>query len=92
MMTYIDRANKVTTPRQYIREQETKQDSEDPGADKSFYSLLGRKLDQWGSAKCHTADVGKDVVDNDQCCRQEEPDHAFEDVVHDEMRLDYDED
>lgn len=44
-----------------------------------------------GAAECDAADVGKDVVCDDQRHGQEEPDHAFEDVVDDEMGLYHDE-
>lgn len=39
------------------------------------------------ATKCDAADVGKDVVGDDEGGWQEEPNHAFEDVVHDEMGL-----
>lgn len=44
-----------------------------------------------GAPKGDAADVGEDVVGDDQGSRQEEPDHAFEDAVHDEVCLDIDE-
>lgn len=44
-----------------------------------------------GAPEGDTADVGEDVVGDDQRSRQEEPDHAFEDAVHDEVCLDVDE-
>ena len=40
------------------------------------------------SAECDTADVGPNIVCDDEAGRQEEPDHAFEDVVHYEVGLD----
>lgn len=42
------------------------------------------------SAESDAADVGEDIVGNNKTDGQEEPDHAFKDVVHDEMGLDND--
>lgn len=56
----------------------------------TFHRLLWRDLDELGPAKCNTAHVGKDVVDDDQAHGQEEPDHALKDVVHDEVSLHHD--
>ena len=53
----------------------------------TFNGLLGADLDQLCATKGDTADVRKDIVGNDQADRQEEPDHALEDVVHNEVRL-----
>ena len=53
----------------------------------TFNSLLGADLDQLCASKSDTADVREDIVRDDQADRQEEPDHALEDVVHDEVRL-----
>ena len=40
------------------------------------------------AAKCDAADVGEDVVGYDEGGWKEEPNHAFEDVVHYKMCLD----
>jgi hypothetical protein len=53
----------------------------------TFNSLLGADLDQLCATKSDTADVCKDVIGDDQADWQEEPDHALEDVVHDEVGL-----
>lgn len=53
----------------------------------TFYSFLRRQLDELGLAKGDSADVREDVVDDDQTDREEKPDHALEDVVHDEVGL-----
>lgn len=89
--TYVNRANKVLGSSHDVDENHAEKDSHDPGADEALDRLLGRKLDQLGAAKGDTADIGEDVVCNDESGRQEEPDHALEDVVHDEMGLDDDE-
>lgn len=44
-----------------------------------------------GTAESDAADVGEDVVGDDEGYGEEEPDHAFENVVHDEVGLDDDE-
>lgn len=58
---------------------------------RTFNGLFGRELDELRFAESYAADVGEDVVDDDEADGEEEPDHAFEDVVHDEVGLDDDE-
>ena len=53
----------------------------------TFNGLLGADLDQLRTAESDTADVREDIVGDDQADGQEEPDHAFKDVVHDEVCL-----
>jgi hypothetical protein len=53
----------------------------------TFDGLLRADLDQLSAAECNTADVREDVVGDNKADWQEEPDHAFKDVVHDEVRL-----
>lgn len=86
-MTHIDGANKVFGAHQNVDKQEGEQDGHDPSTDKSFDSLLWRELDELCATKHDTADVGKYVVGNDQSRWQEEPNHSFKNVVHDEMGL-----
>ena len=57
----------------------------------TLHSLLGTNLNQLRPTKRDPADIGEDIIGNNQAHRQEEPDHAFEDVVHDEVGLDDDE-
>ena len=54
---------------------------------RTFDGLLGADLDQLCATESDTADVREDIVGDNQADRQEEPDHALEDVVHDEVRL-----
>lgn len=56
----------------------------------TFHSLLGTNLNQLRASERDAAYIGEDVIGNDQAHRQEEPDHAFEDIVHDEVGLDDD--
>lgn len=53
----------------------------------TFHSLLRAELDELRAPECDADQVGEDVVRDDQADRQEKPDHPFEDVVHDEVRL-----
>ena len=85
--SYIDWANEVFIAHQNIGHGEAEKDGQDPGAHKTFNSLLGGDLDKLRAAKSDTTDVGKDVVGNDKRYWKEEPDHAFKNIVHDEMRL-----
>lgn len=53
----------------------------------TFDCLLRANFDKLRTAESDTADVGEDIVGNDKADRQEEPDHALKDVVHDEVGL-----
>jgi hypothetical protein len=53
----------------------------------TFNGLLRADLNKLSAAECDTTDVCEDVVGDDKTDWQEEPDHALENVVHDEVRL-----
>jgi hypothetical protein len=53
----------------------------------TFNRLLRAEFDELCPPKRDATDIGKDVVDDDQADGEEEPDHALEDVIHNEMRL-----
>lgn len=89
-ITYVDWADEVLIPHQHVRHAEPEDDGAYPSADESFDSLFGRNLDKLSAAEGDAADVCEYVVGDDEGCREEEPNHAFEDVVHDEVCLDYD--
>ena len=91
MRTYIDGTDEIFVSHKHVGYGETKDDGTDPRAYETLHSLLGRQLDELSAAKGDATYVREDVVGDDQTCRQEEPYHAFEDIVHNEMRLDYDE-
>ena len=59
-------------------------------ASHTFHRLLRTEFDELSPPKRDPAYVGEDVVNDHQTHGHQEPDHAFEDVVHDEMRLHYD--
>lgn len=86
--TYIYRADEVLVAHEDIGHGESEDNSEDPGADEAFDGLFGRELDELCAAKCDAADVGEDVVGDDERGWQKEPNHTFKDVVHNEMCLD----
>ena len=88
METYVDRADEILVPHQNVREQQAKDDGEDPRTQETFNRLLGRDLNQLGPSEGYAADVGENVVRDDQRNGEEEPYHALEDVVHDEVGLD----
>jgi hypothetical protein len=89
--THIDGANEVLGLHHQSSKKNGPDDSHDPSADETLNSLLGRQLDELGAAKSDTADVGKDIVGDDEGGGEEEPNHALEDVVHDEVGLEDDE-
>lgn len=84
----VDRANEVFVTHQNVGETKSKDDGEDPSTNKAFDGLFRTDLDELGTSKGDTTDVSKNVVGDDQGSGEEEPDHALEDVVHDEMGLD----
>ena len=88
--TYIDWADKVLIAHEYIRHGEAEENRQDPSADESLDCLLRRKLDQLRTAECDAANISENIVRDDERSRQEEPDHALKDVVHNEMCLDND--
>lgn len=60
---------------------ETEEEGADKRTEEALDCLLGRQLDQRGAAKGLAADVCKDVVADDERCRDKEPDKTLEDVV-----------
>lgn len=70
-----------------MREQDAEENGKYPCANEAFHRLLGRQLDQLSPAEGDAADVGEDIVGDDKGSRQEEPDHALENIVHDEVGL-----
>lgn len=89
--SHVNRANKVLGSHHQVDEDQSPKDRHDPGADETLHRLLGGQLDELRTTKGDTADVGKDVVGDDESGGDEEPDHALEDVVHDEVGLEDDE-
>lgn len=86
--THVDRADEVLGPRHDAGQEHGEQDGHDPCTNEALDGLLGRQLDELSASESHAANIGKDIVGDDQRSGEEEPDHALEDVVHDEVRLD----
>ena len=53
----------------------------------TFDGLLRAQLDELSPAERNAANIGEDVIGDDQRDRDEKPDHALEDIIHNEMRL-----
>ena len=87
----VDGADEVLGLHHEVGQEDAEDDRHDPCAHEALNRLLRRQLDELGAAEGDAADVGEDVVGDDEGGREEEPYHAFEYVVHDEMRLHHDE-
>ena len=87
----INRADEVIIPHQQIRHSHSKHDREDPCSNETLNGLLWRQLNKLGTTECNSTEVGENVVTDYQRDGQEEPNHAFEDVVHYEVGLHDDE-
>ena len=88
--TYIYGADEVFVPHQHIGHSEAEDDCADPSTYESFYGLFWGKLYKLCLAESDAADVGEDIVRDDEGCWEKEPNHALEYIVHDEMGLDND--
>ena len=89
MSAYIDRAYEVFVPHQDVSHANSKDNGKNPSSHKALHCLFWRQFDELCPAKRDAANIGEDIVANDQRDGQEEPDHSFKNVIHDEMRLDH---
>lgn len=85
----VDGTDEVLVTHEEAGHEVTEANSADPCANETLDGLLRRELDQLRASKCNSADVGKDIVRNDQRGGEEEPDHALENVVHHEVSLNH---
>jgi hypothetical protein len=85
--SYIDRADEVLVTNHNVRQEDTKYDRKEPGAEEAFPCLLWGDLNERRAAKGDATDIRKDIVCDDHGHGQEEPNHALEDVIDDEMSL-----
>lgn len=85
----IDRADEVLGSHHDVGKKHAKNNRHDPSSNETLDRLLWGKLDQLGATKSNAANVGKNIVGDDQSGRQEKPNHALKNVVHDEMSLHY---
>lgn len=84
----IDRAYEVLVADKQVSHEVAEANSANPRANKTLDGLLRGKLNELRSPKADTAYISKNVIGDDQRSREEEPDHALEDVVHDKVGLD----
>jgi hypothetical protein len=89
--TYINRADKVFGSNHDVDKNHAKENSGNPSTNKPLHGLLGRQFNELSAAKCDAADVGKNIIGNDEGGRQKEPNHALENIVHDKVSLHNDE-
>lgn len=85
--TYIDGADEILVAGKQVGQGKAEDDGKDPSSEEALDGFLGADFDELGAAESDATDVGKDVIGDDQRCRQEEPDHALKDVVHDKVGL-----
>ena len=87
-VAYIVGTDEVAIAHQDIGHAYAKDDCKNPSTHKAFDCLLWGDFDKLSTPKSNTAYVSKDVVSYNEGCWQEEPYHALEDIIHDEMGLD----
>lgn len=85
----VDRANEILVAHEELGHEVTEANRADPRTDESLDGLLRRELNQLCASEADTTDVGKDVIRDDQCGGEEEPDHALENVVHHKVSLNH---
>lgn len=83
-------ANKILEAAENKNKKETHKDCADPGTNKSLDSFFGRDLDERSVAKGDTTKIGKDIISDYQSGWDKEPKDSGENVVNNEMGLDYD--
>lgn len=85
------RAKEVFEAQENVGQKDAKDGRHHPGPDKPLNCFLRRELDELGPAKGNAADIGEDVIRNNQSGGEEEPDETFKHIVHDEVGLANDE-
>lgn len=83
----VDRADEELGSHHDVGEDHGEDDGHDPSTNETLDGLLGRQLDELSASEHNTADVSEDVIGDDKSGGQEEPNHALEYVVHDEVGL-----
>lgn len=64
--TYVDGADEVFVAHQDVGHAEAEDDRQDPGSHEAFDGLFRRELDQLRAAEGDAANVGEDVVGDDE--------------------------
>jgi hypothetical protein len=85
--SYLDGADEILVSHQKIRHDHSKENGTNPGPNETLNRLFRRNLDELSAAKSDAADVGENVVCDNQGYGKEEPDHALKNVVHDKVGL-----
>lgn len=85
--SYVNRTREIIISHEDVCHTNPENDRQDPSSYEAFHGLLWGELDQLSFTKSNTADVCEDIIADDQGSWKEEPDHALEDIVHDEMSL-----
>ena len=64
--TYVNGADEVRVAHQNVCHSDSKNDREDPGTNEPFYCFLWGKLYELRAPEGDSADVGEDVISNDE--------------------------
>lgn len=83
----VNRADEVLVSHEDVRHEIAETDGANPSTEETLDCFLRGQLNELSSAKSHTANVGKDIIRYHQRSREEEPDHALEDIIHDKVSL-----
>lgn len=83
----VDGTDEVLVTDQQVGHEITKGNGAGPCAEESLNSLLRGELNKLCPSKANTANIGEDIIGDDQRSGKEEPDHALENVVHDKVSL-----
>ena len=67
---YVDGPDEVFIPHEDVRDAEAEDDGVDPRAHETLHDLLRGELDELRAAEGHAADLGEDVVRDDQRGRE----------------------
>lgn len=81
----MDRTDHIVETHEVTSPHHAEDESAPECTNETFDSFFRRQLDQRGTAKSDTPDVGEHIVANDQRGRDKEPDQSFKDIVNDEV-------
>ena len=75
----------VIEARKIRAKKETKNDGAEEGANETLQGLFWGEFDKWGAADGDAPDISKDIVADNERCRNPEPYEAFENIIHDKV-------
>jgi hypothetical protein len=67
---------------------ETKNDGAEEGADETLKGLFWGEFDEGSTADGDAPDICKDIVTDNERCRNPKPYEAFENIIHDKVASD----